>query len=75
MRIEVKHIMLFGEGYSLIISGLRVTIPVLLIFVSSYSYSQSIETITNSRPITIGGSVALNDNLEFLSDSVGNYYC
>ena len=75
MRIEVKHIMLFGEGYSLIISGLRIVIPVLLIFVSSYSYSQSIETIVNSRPITIGGSVALNDNLEFLSDSVSNYYC
>ena len=75
MRIEVKHIKLFGGSIFLIVSGLRVTIPVLLIFVSSYSYSQSIETIANSRPITIGGSVALNDNLEFLSDSVSNYYC
>jgi hypothetical protein len=75
MRIEVKHIKLFGEDNSLIVNELRITIPVLLIFVSSYSYSQSIETIANSRPITIGGSVALNDNLEFLSDSVSNYYC
>ena len=47
MRIEVKHIKLFGGNF-MIVSGLCITIPVLLIFVSSYSYTQSIETIANS---------------------------
>ncbi len=60
---------------SLIINKLHIVVLFFLIFVSSYSFSQSIETIKNSRPVTIGGSVALNDNLEFLSDSVSNYYC
>ena len=32
-------------------------------------FSQSIETITKSKPITIGGNVAFNDNIEFFSDS------
>lgn len=37
--------------------------------------SQSVETIMSSRPVTMGGSISFNDNLEFLPDSSSNYYC
>lgn len=36
--------------------------------------SQSVETIMSSRPVTMGGSISFNDNLEFLPDSSSNYY-
>ena len=59
----------------LLFSNLLISFFVIFVLNPAKIYSQSIETITNSRPITIGGNIAFNDNLEFLSDSVSNYYC
>ncbi len=36
--------------------------------------AQSIETIVSSRPVTMGGNIAFNENLEFLPDSLTHYY-
>lgn len=38
------------------------------------AYSQNIETISKSRPVSMSGNLVMNDNLEFLEDSVSNYY-
>ncbi len=45
-----------------------------MLMFTSVSYAQSIETIANSRPVTMGGNISASDNIEFLSDSVSNYY-
>lgn len=55
--IKLKNLLLFSK--------------LLLIFFTTFIlfpaevFSQSIETIRKSKPVTIGGNVVFNDNIEF----------
>ncbi|MEE3448773.1 MAG: hypothetical protein VZQ51_09195, partial [Bacteroidales bacterium] len=59
----------------LMFNKLSVLFYLIFLFNPFAAFSQSIETIANSRAVTMGGSLAFNDNLEFLTDSISNYYC
>jgi len=65
----------FWYKYNLLLFSKLLILLAIFVLNPAKVFSQSIETITNSRPITIGGNVAFNDNLEFLTDSISNYYC
>ena len=64
--IELKNLLLFSK--------LLLIFFVTFILFPAEVFSQSIETITKSKPVTIGGNVAFNDNIEFFSDSISNFY-
>lgn len=59
--IKLKNLLLFSK--------LLLIFFVTFILFPAEVFSQSIETITKSKPVTIGGNVAFNDNIEFFSDS------